>query len=344
MSPGGSTVVSVQPHGPPALSKEQCEGLRKEFYITSPTHDAYLQEKQDQKTGGKQLALDDARKKQKANHAVRESAAKKRLYSTSQETEGQTLAKKAADAARKQAARDDRRTHQTEEETQAEKAADAARMQAARDDRRAHQTEEETQAEKAADAARKQAACDDRRAQQTEEETQAEKAKRNTKDTARRSQKRAEGERRAYHYKHAQTELSEAERIQKKRGEMGTRYQQDRATRARDEALRRYRQRFPEKGKPPARAAWPPTAPQRTPTDAPSDAARLDTYVSLLDGGLTGRIHTCPNCKERDVCHGVPMEGEMKNGQVSLRLPPPVLCPLRPPLLICWCVAPHHRS
>ena len=317
MSPGGSTVVSVQPHGPPALSKEQCEGLRKEFYITSPTHDAYLQEKQDQKTGGKQLALDDARKKQKANHAVRESAAKKRLYSTSQETEGQTLAKKAADAARKQAARDDRRTHQTEEETQAEKAADAARMQAARDDRRA---------------------------QQTEEETQAEKAKRNTKDTARRSQKRAEGERRAYHYKHAQTELSEAERIQKKRGEMGTRYQQDRATRARDEALRRYRQRFPEKGKPPARAAWPPTAPQRTPTDAPSDAARLDTYVSLLDGGLTGRIHTCPNCKERDVCHGVPMEGEMKNGQVSLRLPPPVLCPLRPPLLICWCVATHHRS
>ena len=125
---------------------------------------------------------------------------------------------------------------------------------------------------------------------------------------------------------------------------MGTRYQQDRATRARDEALRRYRQRFPEKGKPPARAAWPPTAPQRTPTDAPSDAARLDTYVSLLDGGLTGRIHTCPNCKERDVCHGVPMEGEMKNGQVSLRLPPPVLCPLRPPLLICWCVATHHRS
>ena len=125
---------------------------------------------------------------------------------------------------------------------------------------------------------------------------------------------------------------------------MGTRYQQDRATRARDEALRRYRQRFPEKGKPPARAAWPPTAPQRTPTDAPSDAARLDTYVSLLDGGLTGRIHTCPNCKERDVCHGVPMEGEMKNGQVSLCLPPPVLCPLRPPLLICWCVATHHRS
>ena len=246
MSPGGSTVVSVQPHGPPALSKEQCEGLRKEFYITSPTHDAYLQEKQDQKTGGKQLALDDARKKQKANHAMRESAAKKRLYSTSQETEVQTLAKKAADAARKQG------------QTVAKKAADAARQQAARDDRRAHQTEEETQAEK---------------------------AKRNTKDTARRSQKRAEGERRAYHYKHAQTELSEAERIQKKRGEMGTRYQQDRATRARDEALRRYRQRFPEKGKPPARAAWPPTAPQRTPTDAPSDAARLDTYVSLLDGG-----------------------------------------------------------
>ena len=306
MSPGGSTVVSVQPHGPPALSKEQCEGLRKEFYITSPTHDAYLQEKQDQKTGGKQLALDDARKKQKANHAVRESAAKKRLYSTSQETEGQTLAKKAAEAARN-----------LQRQTVAMKAADAARKQAARDDRRAHQTEEETQAEK---------------------------AKRNTKDTARRSQKRAEGERRAYHYKHAQTELSEAERIQKKRGEMGTRYQQDRATRARDEALRRYRQRFPEKGKPPARAAWPPTAPQRTPTDAPSDAARLDTYVSLLDGGLTGRIHTCPNCKERDVCHGVPMEGEMKNGQVSLCLPPPVLCPLRPPLLICWCVAPHHRS
>ena len=306
MSPGGSTVVSVQPHGPPALSKEQCEGLRKEFYITSPTHDAYLQEKEDQKTGGKQLALDDARKKQKASHAVRESAAKKRLYSTSQETEVQTLAKKAAEAARN--------------------------------------LQRQTVAMKAADAARKQAACDDMRAQQTAEETQAEKAKRNTKDTARRSQKRAEGERRAYHYKHAQTELSEAERIQKKRGEMGTRYQQDRATRARDEALRRYRQRFPEKGKPPARAAWPPTAPQRTPTDAPSDAARLDTYVSLLDGGLTGRIHTCPNCKERDVCHGVPMEGEMKNGQVSLRLPPPVLCPLRPPLLICWCVATHHRS
>ena len=306
MSPGGSTVVSVQPHGPPALSKEQCEGLRKEFYITSPTHDAYLQEKQDQKTGGKQLALDDARKKQKANHAVRESAAKKRLYSTSQETEVQALAKKAAEAARN-----------LQRQTVAKKAADAARKQAARDGRRAHQTEEETQAEKATAATTKQ---------------------------QQRSKKRAEGERRAYHYKHAQTELSEAERIQKKRGEMGTRYQQDRATRARDEALRRYRQRFPEKGKPPARAAWPPTAPQRTPTDAPSDAARLDTYVSLLDGGLTGRIHTCPNCKERDVCHGVPMEGEMKNGQVSLCLPPPVLCPLRPPLLICWCVAPHHRS
>ena len=306
MSPGGSTVVSVQPHGPPALSKEQCEGLRKEFYITSPTHDAYLQEKQDQKMGGKQLALDDARKKQKANHAVRESAAKKRLYSTSQETEVQTLAKKAAEAARN-----------LQRQTVAMKAADAARKQAARDGRRAHQTEEETQAEKATAATTKQ---------------------------QQRSKKRAEGERRAYHYKHAQTELSEAERIQKKRGEMGTRYQQDRATRARDEALRRYRQRFPEKGKPPARAAWPPTAPQRTPTDAPSDAARLDTYVSLLDGGLTGRIHTCPNCKERDVCHGVPMEGEMKNGQVSLRLPPPVLCPLRPPLLICWCVATHHRS
>ena len=192
---------------------------------------------------------------------------------------------------------------------------------------RANQTEEETQTELAADAARKEAARAGTCANQTEEETQAEKAKRNTKDTERRNKKRAEGERRAYHYKHAQTELSEAERIQKKREEMGTRYEQDRATRLRDEALRRYRQRFPEKGKPPARAAWPPTAPQRTPTNAPSDAARLDTYISLLDDGLTGRIHTCPNCKERDVCHGVPMVGEMKNGQVRVSVPPPrTLC------------------
>ena len=80
MSPGGGTVVSVEPRGPPALSVDECERLRSEFYITSPTDDAYLQEKHGQKMRDEGLSLDEVRQRQTANHAVRVSNAKKRLY------------------------------------------------------------------------------------------------------------------------------------------------------------------------------------------------------------------------------------------------------------------------
>ena len=175
---------------------------------------------------------------------------------------------------------------------------------------------------KAAEAARKQAERGATVAKLSEEENLERKAAEAARKQTARTKKRAEGQRQVWRYKTEQTELTEPERIQKKREQMGTRYEQERATRARDEALRRYRQRFPEKGKPPARAAWPPVAPQSGP-DAPSDAERLDTYISLLDGGLCGCIHTCPNCKERGVSHGVPIVGEWKDGQVTSSLPLP---------------------
>ena len=75
-----------------------------------------------------------------------------------------------------------------------------------------------------------------------------------------------------------------------------------------------YRQRHPENGAPPIRATWPPPAPART-AAAPSDAKRLDDYIGLLGEGLVDRIHTCPNCNERDVCHGVPLVGDTFSGQ-----------------------------
>ena len=50
--------------------------------------------------------------------------------------------------------------------------------------------------------------------------------------------------------------------------------------------------------------------------DGPSDPARLDGFMTLLGDGLLGRIHTCPHCKQRDVCHGVPDVGTVVNGTV----------------------------
>ena len=184
-----------------------------------------------------------------------------------------------------------------------------------RSNKRANQTEEERTAEMVGLAAKGKQRLSNKRANQTEEETKAEMAGMAAKEKQRQSQKRKGGENQAWHVKRNLSNLSEEERVKKKQDEIGSRFEQDRATRKRDEVLRRYRQRFTGKEMPPARAAWPPVAPERTAPNAPSDAARLDTYISLLSDGLVGRIHTCPNCKERDVCHGVPLVGEWKNGQ-----------------------------
>ena len=109
-SPGGT--VTVQPLGPsaPALTEEECGKLREEFYITSPL-------------GG----LDaDADKKQKANHAVRASKAKKRLYDGPQ-----------AVRASKAKAEADRREQRDEAQKKAENNANNEQQKAARSKKRA---------------------------------------------------------------------------------------------------------------------------------------------------------------------------------------------------------------
>ena len=135
--------------------------------------------------------------------------------------------------------------------------------------------------------------------------------------SAARAKRRAAGEQAQFMVKARLSGQTEAERIEERQTIAGSRYQQDQATRVRDEAMRRYRQRHPEKGTPPARAAWPPPAPTHDDPHGPSPPARLDSFIGLLDHGLRGRIHTCPNCKQRDVCHGVPAVGQTtQNGEV----------------------------
>ena len=157
-----------------------------------------------------------------------------------------------------------------------------------------------------------------RAANQADPEKAAENAATRKKDNEqhkdKRNKERAAGEVRQTKVTLRHANMTEAERRAKKQLESGSRFDQDRATRLRDERLRVYRQRHPENGAPPIRATWPPPAPART-AAAPSDAKRLDDYIGLLGEGLVDRIHTCPNCNERDVCHGVPLVGDTFSGQ-----------------------------
>ena len=172
----------------------------------------------------------------------------------------------------------------------------------------------EAQDSKARNAKRQSAAK--RKLYQEPEKHKAQKdddAKRQQKS---RSKKRAAGEHKTWTFKTTHTSMSEEERIAAREKAAGTRFEQDQQTRRADEHLRKYRQRHPGKADPPSRAAWPPPAPERT-ENGPSDPReRLDGFMQLLGDRLIGRIHTCPHCKQRDICHGVPEVGAVVNGTV----------------------------
>ena len=112
-SPSGSRVVSVQPRGPsaPKLNEEESTRLREDFYISSPTDDAYLQDTR--KDLVKKISMDDIRKRQKNTHDVRRSNAKKRLNMLNPNAE------KAQRAAEEKRRWHDQHALQTEGETDA---------------------------------------------------------------------------------------------------------------------------------------------------------------------------------------------------------------------------------
>ena len=97
-----------------------------------------------------------------------------------------------------------------------------------------------------------------RAANQADPEKAAENAatrkKNNEQHKDKRNKERAAGEVRQTKVTLRRANMTEAERRAKKQLESGSRFDQDRATRLRDERLRVYRQRHPENGAPPIRA------------------------------------------------------------------------------------------